>query len=145
MLIIRKMTKADRAAVLEMMRIFYRSPAVMTDGSEEIFERDFSECVSESPFAEGFIFEFSEKIAGYSMLALSFSTEFGRPCVWVEDLYILPEFRRKGVGTAFFRFLDKTFPNRIIRLEAEKDNLPAVALYKKSGFGEIKYFEMIKK
>ena len=37
---IRKMKEDDRASVLEMMRVFYASPAVLSNGSEEIFNND---------------------------------------------------------------------------------------------------------
>ena len=35
--VIRAMTKEDKISVLEMMQMFYSSPAVFTNGSEEIF------------------------------------------------------------------------------------------------------------
>lgn len=145
MLKIRKMTRGDAEEVIEMMRVFYASDAVMTNGSEEIFRADVEACVSDSPFAEGMIFEYGGKTAGYAMLAHSFSTEFGKPCVWVEDLYILPEFRRLGIGRAFFEHIMESFPGHAVRLEAERENAPAVGLYEKSGFEEIGYLEMIRR
>ena len=144
MLNIRKMEERDRKDVSEMMKIFYASPAVMTNGSAEIFEKDITECINGSPYASGYIFEADNITAGYAMLAHSFSTEFGKRCIWVEDIYIKPEFRRLGIGKAFFEFLDHIFPGCVFRLEAERDNSPAVGLYKKSGFRELKYLEMIK-
>lgn len=133
----------DRDEVIGMMRVFYSSAAVITNGSEEIFSADFSACVSDSPFLEGFIFEQGEEVAGYAMLAHSFSTEFGKPCVWIEDIYLKPEYRRKGFGREFFNLLKEKFPGCVLRLEAERENLPAVALYKSSGFEELGYLEMI--
>lgn len=144
MINIREIAERDRAQVKAMMKVFYESPAVMTNGSEEIFERDISECLSGSPFASGYILEHDGACAGYAMLAHSFSTEFGRPCLWIEDIYILPEHRRKGVGRAFFEFLDIKYPGCIKRLEAEPENEPAVKLYEKSGFKELLYLEMLK-
>ena len=79
MMTIRSMQESDRASVLDMMRVFYASPAVHTDGSEEIFQADVSACVGDSPYAEGFVFEQDGKLAGYGMIARSFSTEFGKP------------------------------------------------------------------
>ena len=35
---IRGMEEKDRSRVLEMMRVFYASPAVLSNGSQEIFE-----------------------------------------------------------------------------------------------------------
>ena len=70
---IRKMLPKDKDAVLEMMRIFYRSPAVLSNGSEEIFQSDVEACIGESPYLEGFVMEAAGQILGYSMVAKSFS------------------------------------------------------------------------
>ena len=40
-IIFRQMNKNDRADVLDMMRTFYHSPALFTNGSEEIFQANF--------------------------------------------------------------------------------------------------------
>ena len=138
------MTVRDKETVMYMMRTFYASPAVHTNGSDEIFSADIDACVGDSPYAEGYVFEADGIIVGYSMLAKSFSTEFGRPCIWIEDLYFLPEHRGKGYGKKFFDFLDKTYKNVIFRLEAEEENTAAVALYRKCGFDVMPYLEMKK-
>ena len=72
---IRLMEEKDREDVLEMMRVFYASPAVLSNGSEEIFQADIENCVNNSPYLEGYIFENNGEILGYAMLAKSFSTE----------------------------------------------------------------------
>lgn len=140
---IRKMKPSDENEVLAMMRPFYSSPAVFTNGSEAIFRRDFAECISDSPFLEGYILEDEDQILGYSMLAHSFSTEFGKPCVWIEDIYLKPEARGKGLGTEFLTFVRKTYPQAILRLEVEEENTPAVSAYRKSGFASLPYLEML--
>lgn len=144
---IRHMTEADRSAVLEMMRVFYSSDAVHTDGSEEIFNSDISECVSDSPFAEGFVFTREEDgsdsgILGYAMLAHSFSTEFGRRCIWVEDIYIREEARGTGFASRFFDMLAEMYPGAMNRLEAELENTRALEVYKRKGFKEMPYLEL---
>ena len=92
------MKAQHREAVLAMMRTFYASPAVLTNGSEEIFKNDIGNCVNDSPYLEGFIFENEQEIQGYAMVAKSYSTEFGKPCIWIEDLYIKEKFRGQGIG-----------------------------------------------
>ena len=74
---IQKMTKEHAPEVLEMMRIFYNSPAVHTNGSEEIFQNDIEACIGNNPFLDGYVFVKQEKLLGYAMTANSFSTEFG--------------------------------------------------------------------
>ena len=136
------MTRQDKDSVLEMMRIFYASPAVLSNGSEEIFESDIENCVGDSPYLEGYIFEVAKEICGYAMIAKSFSTEFGKPCIWIEDLYLKEKYRGAGLGKQFFDFIMGKYPGCIFRLEVEPENERAVRLYKKCGFDVLPYMEM---
>lgn len=138
------MTEADRNDILEMMRVFYASEAVLSNGSEEIFGADIDNCTNGSAYLEGYVFESNNTISGYAMLAKSFSTEFGKPCIWIEDLYIKPEFRGMGIGSSFFEFIEKAYPDSLFRLEVEAENERAVNVYKKCGFEVLPYMEMKK-
>lgn len=138
------MTESDRDAVMNMMKTFYASPAVLTNGSEEIFEADIDACVGESPYAEGYVFENDGETVGYAMLAKSFSTEFGKRCIWIEDLYINEPHRGEGIGSAFFNMISEKYPDHLLRLEAEEENERAIHVYQKNGFEVLPYLEMKK-
>lgn len=142
--IIRNMTLEDQESVIEMMRVFYASPAVLSNGSEDIFLNDIENCVNENPYVEGFIFEDSKDIQGYAMVAKSFSTEFGKPCIWIEDLYIKKEYRGFGIGSMFIDYIGRKYEDAILRLEVEKENERAVKVYEKCGFEVLPYMEMKK-
>lgn len=141
---IRYMAEKDRKRVIEMMRIFYTSPAVFTNGSDEIFDTDIDNCIGESPFLEGYVFENGGYIQGYAMLAKSFSTEFGKPCIWIEDIYIKDEYRGLGIGSLFLKFVEEKYPDAVFRLEVETENEQAVNVYKKCGYEFLPYMEMKK-
>lgn len=141
---IRAMAAQDKNCVLEMMQVFYASPAVHSNGSEEIFLIDIENCVCKNPYLEGYIFEHSGNIQGYAMVAKSFSTEFGKPCIWIEDLYIKDEYRGLGIGRRFMEYITDKYPACIFRLEVEKENGRAVRLYEKCGFTVLPYMEMKK-
>ena len=117
---VRKFEKQDKSEILSMMKEFYNSDAVITNGSYEIYQTDFDTCISSSPYLEGYIFSSGEQIQGYAMLAKSFSTEFGKMCIWIEDLY----------------------PQALFKLEVEDTNSHAVYVYQKCGFKKSPYIEM---
>ena len=143
---IRAMQLEDMEEVVGMMRVFYDSPAVIHAAPDEILRQDVKDCVGECPYIEGYIFEEDGKILGYSMVAKSYSTEYGGMCVWVEDLYMKEEARGLGIGTGFFRFLDEKYKDQAVRfrLEVEEDNERAVAVYKKAGYQPLPYMQMTK-
>lgn len=142
--IIRLMTKQDKTSVVDMMRIFYNSPALLSNGSEQIYSDDVDNCVNDNPFLEGYVIESEKDICGYAMIAKSFSTEFGKPCIWIEDLYLKDNYRGLGLGKLFFDFITEKYTDCIFRLEVEKENERAVRLYEKCGFSELPYMEMKK-
>ena len=56
----------DKVEVISMMKTFYSSEAVFTNGSDEIFEADFNTCIDNSTYLEGYVFTSGEIILGIS-------------------------------------------------------------------------------
>lgn len=146
MITIRAMKETDTEEVLDMMRVFYNSPALLHKASEDVLRRDIKDCVGELPFIEGFLFEEGNQAAGYSMIAKSYSTEYGGICIWIEDLYIKPEYRGSGIGTQFFSYLEKIYQGKVVRLrlEVEENNERAIEVYKKCDYHQLSYVQMTK-
>lgn len=146
MIIIKEMEEKDMQAVQGMMRVFYDSPAVFHDVPEETLRRNVEACVSDNPLIEGFVFREGENVAGYGMIAKSFSTEYGGNCIWVEDLYLKPEYRGNGIGTQFLSYVEERFRDQavLLKLEVERDNARAVKVYEGCGYEELPYMEMVK-
>lgn len=140
---IRKIQRGDSEVVVDMMRKFYTSPAVITNGSEKIFVANVENCLSGSPYVEGFVFVGDEKIIGYGITAHSYATEFGGECIWIEDIFIEAQYRGQGVGTKFIRYVKELYPDKIFRLESEIDNVAALKIYKRLGFNELSYLELV--
>ena len=82
-------------------------------------------------------------IVGYALLAKTWSQEAGGLAIWVEELYLRPEARGKGMGTAFFAWLLENRPAARYRLETEPDNVRAKALYRRQGFEFLNYESFI--
>ncbi len=145
-MIIRPLEAHDRHAVLDMMVEFYSSPAILHHAPEETLERCLTDALSDSPYIEGYVFDEGGNIAGYSLVAKSYSTEYGGMCVWIEDLYVLPEFRGKSFASRFFEFIDSRYEKSAVRmrLEVEPSNEGARRLYRKCGYNELSYIQMTK-
>lgn len=140
---IREMTKADRELFLKMTKAFYTSDAVLHDIPDTYRESTWAELMRSRDYAEGYIFEHRGEPVGYALLAKTFSQEAGGMVVWVEELYVLPEYRSKGLGREFFDFLKERKNVSRVRLEVEPENERAVKLYEKMGFEVLPYMQMI--
>jgi GNAT superfamily N-acetyltransferase len=86
--------------------------------------------------AEVVIAEYGGAAAGFALFFHNFSTFLGRPGIYLEDLFIKPEFRGKGIGQEVLTFLARLAVERDCgRLEwAVLDwNTRAIDFYKRLG------------
>lgn len=74
---------------------------------------------------------------GVVLANFHWSLKFGGRALWIEELYVTPDFRRSGIGHALVdRVLDYAEDHDIkgIDLEAYQGNTPASVLYRTMGF-----------
>ncbi len=142
---IRKMKNTDRDFFLRAADEFYHTDTVEKPLPMSQLEAVFEEIMRSDVYLEGFVFEYGGERAGYSVIAKTFHTEAGMS-IWIEDIFILPQFRGKGLGGEFFAYLDKNYSGRFrrFRLEAEPENEAAIKLYTKNGFRFLPYSSMVK-
>lgn len=87
-------------------------------------------------YAEVILAEWSGKIAGFALFFSNYSTFLTKPGLYLEDLFVLPDYRRRGIGTALLQHLGKLAIDRQAgRLEwSVLDwNESAIAFYEKMG------------
>jgi GNAT superfamily N-acetyltransferase len=53
--------------------------------------------------AEALIAEYEGQSAGFALFFPHFSTFAGKPGIYIEDLFVLPAFRGRGLGTALIK------------------------------------------
>ena len=140
----RRVTQNDRELYLAMAERFYSSDAVAHSVPRVYLERTFDELMRSEDYALCYFFRHEDKTAGYALLAKTFSQEAGGPVVWVEELWLEPEFRGLGLGGAFLRQLPQLVPAARYRLEVEPDNVRAKALYARCGFEPLGYEQMLR-
>ncbi len=96
--IIRKATKQDIAAIYNMvyeLAVFEKEPEAL-----KIAIKDYEEAFSEKLF-DSIVAELDGKIIGIAVFYMTFSTWRGK-CLYLEDFYVKPEFRKLGVGQKLF-------------------------------------------
>jgi GNAT superfamily N-acetyltransferase len=131
---LRSVEEKDIAIILE----FIRGLAEYEHLSDmvAITEADLQEYLFEKKLIEVVIGEYDGTPAGFALFFHNFSTFLGRPGIFIEDIFVKPEFRGKGLGKIFFSFLAKIAVERKCgRLEwaCLNWNKPSIEFYKSQG------------
>lgn len=135
MLKIRKATPADVPLILSYIREladYERAPERAVAKPEDIARHLFGD----SPLIHCELAEWEGKEAGFALYFFNFSTWEGRPGLYLEDLFVRPEFRGAGIG--------KSLLQRLARIAVEKGctrfvwqvldwNTPSIEFYEAMG------------
>jgi GNAT superfamily N-acetyltransferase len=97
--VIRKATCADIPQILAFIRALaeYEHLSHAVQLSAEDLERDG---FGPRPYFECLIAEANGQPTGYALYFFNYSTFLGKPGIYLEDLFVFPELRGKGVGKA---------------------------------------------
>ncbi len=103
-LTIRPATKQDTALILSMIRELaeFEKLAHEVMATEEMLQKSL---FSDGANTNVFVAEAHQKPVGFALTFFNFSTFLGIKGLYLEDLYIKPEFRGKGYGTILLSFL----------------------------------------
>lgn len=141
---IRRLCPDDKDIYVKMAIDFYHSSAVSHPIPMENITKSFDHMVNDGTYMQGFMLEDDNTPAGFCTVSLTYSQEAGGQVLWIEDFYVLPEHRSKGMGREFFRFLKNEFPEAVRwRLEITEENEGAKRLYERTGFEVCPYIGMI--
>jgi ribosomal protein S18 acetylase RimI-like enzyme len=141
---IRKINRNDRNIYLELTKRFYETDAVLEPIPEKHRIDTFEELMRSDEYAQCYILESENNVAGYALLSKTFSQEAGGIVVWLEEFYVTDEYRGRGLGKEFLSYMEKNIPAARFRLEVEKDNFKAISLYKRAGFSYLPYIQLKK-
>ena len=105
-----------------------------------------SQLIERPELGRAWLIRLEEKDIGYLLLCFGFSLEFLGRDAFIDELFIVPEHRGRGVGT---QILQQTLQEaaalgvKMLHLEVEHGNTPAERLYRSLGFiGREKYYLM---
>ena len=145
MLAFRDLTPEDRDLVVPMVQAFYRSDAVDHPVDPAVLEQSFRAAADPGePLLRGLLIQWEDKPAGYMYLTQCYSAEVGGRCVFLEEIFLKEEYRRRGLGAQVMAWLEGEYPAaRRFRLEVTQANQGAVSLYQKAGYTFLRYEQMV--
>lgn len=130
---IRKAKRGDEFALMGLVQEladFEKAPDEVINTPEQLAIDLFDDKVCDC-----FVYEVDGVIRGLALYYVSYSTWRGR-CLYLEDLYIQPQFRRSGIGKKLFEILideAKSMGARRMDWQVLDWNEPALKFYKNIG------------
>ncbi len=135
MIHVRPAVPADAPLILALIRelaAYEREPDAVVATEADILRDGFGE----RPRFQVLIAEHGGEAAGFAFYFFTYSTWRGRPCLYLEDLFVRPSLRRNGLGLALLRAL----AGIAVRERCDRFvwqvldwNAPAIAFYESLG------------
>lgn len=142
---IRPICEHDKDTFISFADKFYHSQAVDHTIPVEHHAKTFNTLMQSNTYALAYMFEYNNITVGYSLLSKTYSNEAGGMVLWIEEIFILEEYRNKGLTKDFFKFLKEISKDYArIRLEVTPSNVKAKRLYSNMGFETLEYLQMVK-
>ena len=119
-------------ALIQALAAYEKLTHQMTGTIADLEEHLFGDRI----YAEAIIAEQEAKVVGFALFFPNYSTFLTQPGIYLEDLFVLPEYRRRGIGTAILSYLGELAMERNVgRLEwSVLDwNESAISFYQKMG------------
>jgi ribosomal protein S18 acetylase RimI-like enzyme len=105
----------------------------------EAGEKALRDIAHAEPFARAWLVRENDALLGYLVLTLGFSVEYGGRDGFIDDLYLVPAARGRGLGRRLIEFALAQARNLgigTLHLEVETGNEAATRLYRAVGFSE---------
>jgi GNAT superfamily N-acetyltransferase len=140
MISIRPATRTDVGLILEFIRglaEYERAPESAVATADDIIRDGFSS----NPKFRVVIAEWNGQPAGFAFFFYHYSTWLGRPGIYLEDLFVRPEFRGRGIGKALLVHLAQIAVRENcygMRWQVLDWNTPSIEFYELLGAHHVK-------
>ena len=101
---IRSAQPSDVPAIFKLIKALaeYEKLSHAVTGSADALQEHL---FGQRPYAEAILAEWQEIPAGFALFFCNYSTFLTKPGIYLEDLFVLPEYRRQGIGKAILTYL----------------------------------------
>ncbi len=128
---IRKVAPGDEIALIGLIQelaVYEKEPDAVKNTAQQLAIDLF-----EDNICDGFVAIINEQIVGMAIFYTSYSTWNGR-CIYLEDLYVQPKHRGKGIGKALFLSVKSLAEEKKVQRmdwQVLDWNTPAIEFYKR--------------
>ncbi|GAA0732073.1 hypothetical protein GCM10009430_44910 [Aquimarina litoralis] len=125
----------DKTEVLEMMTSFNKMEGYEFDPIGR--EKNLLEFTSNESLGRLYVIKLQQQTIGYLVLAFGFSFEYKGRDAFIDEFYIKPAYRNKGIGGSTLDFIaseSKKLGIQALHLEVEPHNVHANKLYLSKGY-----------
>jgi ribosomal protein S18 acetylase RimI-like enzyme len=125
----------DLPEILRLMAGFYQETETPFDANAA--GRAVAVLVADPSLGRLFLIDTDTGTAGYIVLTLGFSLEFLGRDAFVDELFVVPERRGRGLGLLALRYLEEVAVQMgvtALHLEVGPENEAALGLYRRAGF-----------
>jgi ribosomal protein S18 acetylase RimI-like enzyme len=137
---------ADLDRLLPLMRGYYRDDGLTFD--ELRAKTSMERLLSDATLGFVVLAEVGAQTVGYAAACLSYSLEFGGRDAFLDELFVLPDYRRRGFARQLLREVATAAQRQgviALHLEVDRDNDMAQRLYTSLGYEKrARYFVMSK-
>jgi GNAT superfamily N-acetyltransferase len=133
----RRADASDIALLVELMAEFYGEAGL--DLHRERAASAFGPILDDERLGYVWIIQKGRDDVGHLVLALRYAMEYGGLVACLDDLYVRPVWRNKGLGTAALvelRAFCERAGIRALTVEVGHENGPAQAVYRRAGFAD---------
>jgi GNAT superfamily N-acetyltransferase len=120
----------------------------LTPPTKAAKQRLLKDIFSKKPLINVLLAKADDKYIGYAFYFFSYSSFLAKPTLYLEDIFILEEYRRAGVGKLFFKELNKIAKSKKcgrIEFIVLDWNSSAISFYNKLGIKELEGWKFFRK
>ena len=132
----REANAADIPTLLPMMRRLAEQPPALPFSDSEV-RAALGEFLTHPEYGRMWLVCLDQQIVGYVILTLGYSFEYRGRDAFIDELYVEPEFRRRGLGRLAMQFIERQAREmgvNAVHLEVDPGNDAALALYRRAAY-----------
>jgi len=110
---------------------------------EQTVRKGVKKIVQNAQLGSYYVAKENEKVIGCLLTLFEWSDWRNASVIWIHSVYVMPEYRNKGVFKCFFQFLSEMVKDNKnyagLRLYVDKSNIAAQKVYEKMGMNKHHY------